>query len=81
MLYGDGAEISDIAASLNVHISTIYRELTKGDTGLLDKNGRRGYSAELAQKATQESLKRRGGKRTKKKEGECGNFTVVKDGD
>ena len=79
-LYADGAELSDIAKLLNVHISTIYRELARGGTGVLDKNGRIGYEAELAQRATLESLKSRG-KRRKKKEGECETFTVVKDGD
>lgn len=66
-LYSAGAAISDIAVTLNIHISTAYREIAKGNTGTLDKNGRFGYDAEIAQKATQESLKRRGGKRTKKK--------------
>lgn len=66
-LYSAGAAISDIAVTLNIHISTAYREIAKGNTGTLDENGRFGYDAEIAQKATQESLKRRGGKRTKKK--------------
>ena len=66
-LYAKGAAITDIATVLNVHISTVYRELAKGSTGVLDMNGRIGYDTEVAQKATQDSLKRRGGKRDKKK--------------
>nr|DAP39804.1 MAG TPA: RNaseH [Caudoviricetes sp.] len=63
-LYDQGAGLSDIATSLGVHLATIYRELTRGDTGEIDKNGREGYNAELAQKALQESLKRRGRRQT-----------------
>lgn len=66
-LYAQGAPIATIATTLNVHISTVYRELAKGSTGVLNVNGRIGYDAELAQRATQDSLKRRGGKRDKKK--------------
>lgn len=59
-LYSQGEGLADIAHSLGVHISTIYREMSRGNTGELDKNGREGYSSELAQKTFQESLKRRG---------------------
>lgn len=61
-LYANGASISAIALTLNVHISTVYRELAKGSTNELDQNGRIGYDAELAQKATQASLRQRGRK-------------------
>lgn len=66
-LYANGAELSDIADTLGVHISTVYRELVKGSTDILDKNGRVGYDAGLAQKATQTNLKC---KRSKKKNGD-----------
>lgn len=63
-LYSQGAGLSDIASSLKVHIATVYRELARGDTGELNEHGREGYSAEVAQKAFQDSLKRRGRKQT-----------------
>lgn len=66
-LYANGAELSDIADTLGVHISTVYRELVKGSTDILDKNGRVGYDAGLAQKTTQANLKC---KRSKKKNGD-----------
>lgn len=50
--YTAGAGLSDIATVLGVHISTVYRELARGYTGEMDANGRNGYSAETAQKAT-----------------------------
>ena len=59
-LYSAGASLPDIAAELGIHLATVYRELTRGNTGLLDKNGRNSYKAELAQKAVQKSIKRRG---------------------
>lgn len=59
-LYKANMSLIDIANGLGVHIATIYRELTRGSTGRLDKNGRNGYSAELAQKHVRENLKRRG---------------------
>ena len=58
--YNAGATLPDIADTLGVHISTIYRELNRGSTGEIDANGRAGYDAELAQKTMLESLKRRG---------------------
>lgn len=62
-LYTKGDELTSIADSLGVHLATIYRELARGYTGEIDKNGRSGYSADLAQKAILESLKRRGRKK------------------
>ena len=59
-LYTAGVSLADIASELGVHLATIYRELKRGGTGELDGNGRGGYSAELAQKTVQDSIKRRG---------------------
>ncbi len=59
-LYAANEELTTIAAALGVHLATVYRELIRGDTGELDKNGRNGYNAELAQGTIQQSLKRRG---------------------
>lgn len=58
--YNAGVALPDIADTLGVHISTIYRELNRGSTGEIDANGRARYDAELAQKTMLESLKRRG---------------------
>ena len=44
-----GDSIADIAACVGAHCSTIYLEMKRGDTGKMDRNGRGGYSAELAQ--------------------------------
>jgi IS30 family transposase len=62
-LYSKGKTLTDIASELGVHLATIYREMTRGGTGELDGNGRSGYSAELAQKTVQDSIKRRGRKK------------------
>lgn len=45
-----GDSIINIAECLGTHRSTIYLELKRGDTGEMDRNGRGGYSAELAQR-------------------------------
>lgn len=48
--YNRGISIRQIAEDLGVNLSTIYKELKRGDTGKEDVNGRAGYSAELAQR-------------------------------
>lgn len=58
-LYGKGSGIEQIAATLKVHRSTVYNELKRGDTGEMDRNGRMGYSAELAQRTVIENYRRR----------------------
>ena len=58
-LYGKGRGIEQIAATLQVHRSTVYNELKRGDTGEMDGNGRMGYSAELAQRTVIENYRRR----------------------
>lgn len=68
--YNAGSALSKIANTLGVHLSTVYRELGRGNTGELDANGRTGYSAELAQKTMLESLKRRGRKQGREKHNE-----------
>jgi IS30 family transposase len=60
--YAAGGRPADIAIGLGVHVATIYKELKRGDTGQLDKNMRRQYSAELAQRRLIESFKCRGRK-------------------
>lgn len=58
--YLAGDRPCDIAGRLNVHTSTIYNELQRGQTGELDKNQRPAYDPELAQKNMQASLRQRG---------------------
>ena len=48
-MYGAGMMPVEIAVKIGVHHATIYNELRRGDTGEIDRNGRIGYSAELAQ--------------------------------
>ena len=60
--YTAGGRPADIAIDLGVHVATIYKELKRGDTGQLDKNMRREYSAELAQRRLIEKIKCRGRK-------------------
>ncbi len=59
-LYAANISLVEIASKLGVHLATIYREMTRGSTGELDNNGRSGYSADIAQKTVQDSIKRRG---------------------
>lgn len=59
-LYAANTSLVEIASKLGVHLATIYREMTRGSTGELDNNGRSGYSADIAQKTVQDSIKRRG---------------------
>ena len=55
-----GMKPREIADKLRVHVSTIYRELKRGETGGLDRNQRRAYNPVLAQQRVQENFKRRG---------------------
>lgn len=48
-LYLQDWHMGDIAVRLGVSLATVYDERARGDTGEMDKNGRGGYSAELAQ--------------------------------
>lgn len=61
--YNSGVEISDIAASLGVNQTTIYRELKRGETGELDNNGRIGYSAAIGQQTLHDNFRRRGNRK------------------
>ena len=63
-LYSQRAGLAEAAASLGVHLATVYHELLRGNTGELNAQGREGYSAEVTQKAFNESLKRRGCKQS-----------------
>lgn len=63
--YLNGERACDIANWLGVHTATIYNELQRGYTGELDKNQRRAYDPELAQRKLQEGFGRRG-RRSKK---------------
>lgn len=39
-LYTNGDRPQDIADALGVHVTTVYKELKRGDTGELDRNMR-----------------------------------------
>ena len=54
----DGQSVRQIAQTMGVHETTIYRELRRGEVGtrVLDKNCRRRYDPELAQKRFIEHL-------------------------
>lgn len=60
VMWMNGNSPKEIAASIHVHLATVYGELKRGETGEYDKNQRRAYSAELAQRRLHESFKRRG---------------------
>ncbi len=59
-LHNGGAPAAVIAEKIGYHTATIYRELPNGYTGAVDEYGRRVYSAEVAQRAFERNIKRRG---------------------
>lgn len=61
--YLNGDRPCDIAARLGVHTATIYHELRRGETGVLDRNQRPAYDPALAQQVVQANFKQRGRKR------------------
>lgn len=61
-LYLSGDRVQDIADQIGVHVATIYKELKRGETGQLDRNMRREYSATLGQRRLAENIKKRGKK-------------------
>jgi len=63
-MYSTGSRVEDIASRVGVSASTVWRELNRGSTGEYDVNHRPAYNAELADKAVQEAVRRRGRRRT-----------------
>lgn len=59
-MYNAGKTPLEISARLDVHVSTIYRELERGFTGELYPGGRQRYDPERAQAAFDASIKNRG---------------------
>jgi len=59
-LHNGGAPAAVIAERVGSHVATIYKELPKGYTGAVDEIGRRLYRAEVAQRAFERNIKRRG---------------------
>ncbi len=51
-LYENGSSVMEIARVLGADRSVIYRELRRGRTGNVDKNGKPEYRAEVAQEKT-----------------------------
>lgn len=60
----DGAGTKDIAREIGVSVPAIYAELPKGQNGKIDKNQRLAYVADLAEQNIQESMRRRGNRRS-----------------
>lgn len=58
-LYIRGDTPGDIAKRLGICIATVYRELQRGRTGNIDRNGRAEYNAERAQEVIYETSRRR----------------------
>ena len=57
-MYSDGCPVVEIARALDADRSVIYRELQRGRTGGVDKNGKPEYSAEVAQEKSYWNKKR-----------------------
>lgn len=58
--YFEGESVAVIADEIGASRASVYREIARGYTGDVDKNGRPAYSAAVAQAATTESMSRRG---------------------
>jgi len=67
-LYASGASPKALAATFNVNLATVYREIERGREGdmELDANGRVKYSAQRAQEVFIKGLKNRGKAKNKK---------------
>lgn len=62
-MYDAEVPVKEIAATVGKHFSSIYDELKRGETGRLDRNSRKEYDPDLAQRRTQEALRRRGNRK------------------
>ncbi len=56
--------VIEIAYKLNKSVTTIYSELKRGDTGKIDKNYKKIYSAEVGQKKYMDNKRKCGRKST-----------------
>ena len=72
-LYAANWSAQQIAEHLSFSPATIYREIQRGDTHTLDKNGRSGYSAEKAQENAEHLRKNRGKRHLPEPDDESGN--------
>ena len=72
-LYAENWNAQEIADHLSLSPATIYRELQRGNTCKLDKNGRSGYSAIKAQENAERLRKNRGKRRPTDTDDESGN--------
>ena len=72
-LYAANWSAQEIADHVGLSPATIYRELERGNTGELDKNGRSGYSAVKAQEDAERLRKNRGKRRPPETDDETGN--------
>lgn len=67
-MWEGGVSAKEIAAELEISMSTFYTELRRGQDGTRLPDQRRRYDANLAQLRVQQSLERRGRKATNGKE-------------
>ena len=63
MMYRQNMGAEEIAGKLEISVSTIYRELHRGNTHITDINGNSGYSAIKAQENAERLRKNRGKRR------------------
>ena len=73
MLYRGNMSAQEIASKLEISAATVYRELERGNTHIMDKNGRSGYSARLAQQKAERLRKNRGRRRPPEADDESSN--------
>ena len=59
-MYRDGEPVRAIADVLDRDLSGVYRELDRGATGKLDKNGNAGYSARIGEDAAEARRRAKG---------------------
>ena len=73
MMYRGNMSAQEIASKLEISAATVYRELERGNTHIMDKNGRSGYNARLAQQNAERLRKNRGRRRTPSADDESTN--------
>lgn len=74
-MWNDGARATEIAEKLEIQLSSLYSELSRGQDGSRLQNQRLRYSADLAQLRVQQSIERRGRRAGKRLEQEGVNGT------
>lgn len=73
MMYRSNMSAQEIASKLEISAATVYRELERGNTHIMDRNGRSGYSAVIAQNNAERLRKNRGRRRPPSADDESNN--------